>query len=57
MNEFRFICARLILDERVLKILSVTERHIMGTSSFMKSMSTFRIINSASTLTKISQAI
>ena len=27
MNEFRFICARLILDERVLKILSVTERH------------------------------
>ena len=28
MNEFRFICARLILDERVLKILSVTERHI-----------------------------
>ena len=57
MNEFRFICARLILDERVLKILSVTERHILGTSSFMKSMSTFRIINSASTLTKISQAI
>ena len=30
MNEFRFICARLILDERVLKILSVTERHICG---------------------------
>ena len=27
MNEFRFICSRLILDERVLKILSVTERH------------------------------
>ena len=27
MNEFRFICARLILAERVLKILSVTERH------------------------------
>ena len=27
MNEFRFICARLILDERILKILSVTERH------------------------------
>ena len=27
MNEFHFICARLILDERVLKILSVTERH------------------------------
>ena len=27
MNEFRFICARLILGERVLKILSVTERH------------------------------
>ena len=26
MNEFRLICARLILDERVLKILSVTER-------------------------------
>ena len=30
MNEFRFICARLILDERVLKILSVTERHIQS---------------------------
>ena len=29
MNEFRFICARLILDERVLKILSVTERHTL----------------------------
>ena len=28
MNEFLFICARLILDERVLKISSVTERHI-----------------------------
>ena len=27
MNEFRFIFARLILDERILKILSVTERH------------------------------
>ena len=27
MNEFRFICTRLILYERVLKILSVTERH------------------------------
>ena len=27
MNEFRFICARLIFYERVLKILSVTERH------------------------------
>ena len=27
MNEFRFICALLILDERVLKILSVTERN------------------------------
>ena len=27
MNEFRFICARLTLYERVLKILSVTERH------------------------------
>ena len=27
MNEFRFICARLILDKRVLKILSVTECH------------------------------
>ena len=27
MNEFRFICARLILYKRVLKILSVTERH------------------------------
>ena len=31
MNEFRFICARLILDERVLKILSVTERHTYKT--------------------------
>ena len=30
MNEFRFICVRLILDERVLKILSVTERHKVG---------------------------
>ena len=28
MNEFRFICARLILYECVLKVLSVTERHI-----------------------------
>ena len=28
MNEFRFICARIILYERVLKILSVTERQI-----------------------------
>ena len=27
MNEFRFICAPLILDKRILKILSVTERH------------------------------
>ena len=27
MNEFRFIYALLILYERVLKILSVTERH------------------------------
>ena len=27
MNESRFICARLILYERVVKILSVTERH------------------------------
>ena len=27
MNEFRFICGRLRLDEHVLKILSVTERH------------------------------
>ena len=43
MNEFRFICARLRLDERVLKILSVTERHsslkgikvIASTSSFL----------------------
>ena len=26
MNEFRFICARIILYERVSKILSVTER-------------------------------
>ena len=33
MNEFRFICARLILDERVLKILSVTERHILWLNS------------------------
>ena len=30
MNEFRFICARLIMYERVLKILSVTERHRLG---------------------------
>ena len=28
MNEFRFICTRLISDERVVKILTVTERHI-----------------------------
>ena len=27
MNELRFICARLILDERVLKILPVTGHH------------------------------
>ena len=27
MNEFRFICARLIVDKRVLKILSIMERH------------------------------
>ena len=30
MTEFRFICARLILYERVLKILCVTERHTMA---------------------------
>ena len=35
MNEFLFICARLILDERVLKILYVTERHIVM-SKFQK---------------------
>ena len=32
MNEFRFICARLILYEHVLKILSVTERHTIWTN-------------------------
>ena len=31
MNEFRFICGRLILNDRVLKILSVTERHMVVT--------------------------
>ena len=34
MNEFRFICARLILDERVLKILSVTERHTTVSTAY-----------------------
>ena len=33
MNEFRFICALLKLDERVLKILSVTGRHTLHTIS------------------------
>ena len=35
MNEFRFICARLIFYERVLKILSVTERHSVGDTNHL----------------------
>ena len=35
MNEFRFICARLILDKRFLKILSITERHMTDERAVM----------------------
>ena len=35
MNEFLFICARLTLDEQVLKILSVTERHSFIKDQYM----------------------
>ena len=47
MNEFLFICARLILDERVLKILSVTERHSI--MSNMQACDIFRELSDRTT--------
>ena len=44
MNDFLFICSRLILDERVLKILSVTERHTMVRDLQKKPVEFLRVV-------------